>query len=262
MDLELATPTLLGFLLGTLRGVAWLLVVPPFSGRTIPTPVKIVLAVTLALPVTPKLAVAAPDMTLPDVVASAVLQILAGVSLGFVTYLLFAAVQAAGDLIDLFGGFQLAQGFDPMSNSQNSVFGKLHHLLAVTLLFVLDGHLLVIRGFLKSYETVPLDASIPMGRFAEILVTGLGSFFLAALQIAGPLVGVLFLVDVGLGLLTRIAPALNPFSLGFPAKILATLLLVGVTIPLLPDALESVVDLGLRAVASAARPAVTTAAEE
>ncbi len=253
MSIELATPTLLGFLLGTLRGVAWLYVVPPFAGRTIPPQIKMVIAVALAMPVAPQLADAAPAMTLYDVMASAVLQVFAGVALGFVTYLLFTAVQAAGDLIDLFGGFQLAQAFDPLSNTHNSVFGKIHHLLAITLLFALDGHLMVIRGFLRSYDTVPLDASIPLGRFAEILVTGIGSFFLSALQIAAPLVGVLFLVDVALGLLTRIAPALNPFSLGFPAKILATLLLVGIAVPLLPQAVDSVVDLSLRAVAAAAR---------
>ncbi len=256
MTLELATPTLLGFLLGTLRGIAWLFVVPPFSGRTLPPTLKVVVAVALAMPMAPQLSVDAPVMTVPDVLASAALQILAGVSLGFVTYLIFAAVQAAGDLIDLFGGFQLAQGFDPMTNSQNSVFGKFHNMLAIALLFALDGHLLVVAGFLKSYETVPLDASIPMDRFADLVVSGLTGFFLSALQIAAPLVGVLFLVDIGLGLLTRVAPALNPFQLGFPAKILATLLLVGITVPLLPRAVEGVVDLSLRAVASATREPV------
>ncbi len=255
MSLEFASPTLLGFLLGMLRAVAWLMVAPPFSTRVVPVPVKIVVAVALALPVTPKLAASAPEPELTAVLASAFLQVLAGVSLGFLTYLLFAAVQSAGDLIDLFGGFQLAQAFDPMSNTQNSVLGKFHYWLAIGLLFALDGHLLVMRGFLKSYDTIPLDAAIPMDRYAEIITAGFTQFFIAALQIAGPLVGVLFLVDIALGLLTRIAPALNPFSIGFPAKILATLALVGITIPLLPPAVESVVDIGLRAVAAASRAA-------
>jgi flagellar biosynthetic protein FliR len=186
-------------------------------------------------------------------VTSAALQVLAGASLGFLTYLMFIAVQSAGDLIDLFGGFSLAQGFDPLSNTQNSVFGKFHQMLAVVLLFALDGHLLVIRGFLQSYEAIPLDATVPLDDMARLVTTGIGTFFVSALQIAAPLVGVLFLVDIGLGLLTKIAPALNPFQLGFPAKILATLLLVGITLPLLPQAVQSVVDLGLQATRAAGR---------
>ncbi len=252
MTVELATPTVLGFLLGTVRAVAWLFVVPPFAGKGIPPVVRLIIACALALPVTPQLAATAPEMTLTAVVSSVVMQVVAGVSLGFLTFLLFSAIQAAGDLIDLFGGFQLAQGYDPMSNSQNSVFGKIHHMLAVALLFAIDGHLLVVRGFLRTFETLPLDGSLPMDRFVRILTDGLGSFFLAALQIAAPLIGVLFLVDIALGLLTRIAPALNPFQIGFPAKILATLMLVGVMIPLLPQAVQSVIDLAVRATSAAA----------
>jgi flagellar biosynthetic protein FliR len=180
-------------------------------------------------------------------VGGAAVQVVTGAALGFLTYLLFAAVQAAGDLIDLFGGFALAFAFDPLSNSQNSVFGRMHQMLAVVLLFALDGHLLIIRGFLQSYDTIPLDGAVPVDDLAALLTTGVSSFFLAALQIAAPLLGVLFLVDLSLGLLSKIAPALNPFAIGFPAKILATLLLVGVTLPLLPGAVKSVVDLALEA---------------
>ena len=58
--------------------------------------------------------------------------------------------------------------------------------------------------------------------------------FLAAVQIAGPLLVVLFLADAGLGLLTRVAPALNAFALGFPLKILLTLTLAAVVFVALP----------------------------
>ena len=60
------------------------------------------------------------------------------------------------------------------------------------------------------------------------MITAVTQMFLAAVQIAGPLLVVLFLADVGLGLLTRVAPALNAFALGFPLKILLTLSLGGV----------------------------------
>jgi flagellar biosynthetic protein FliR len=247
MTVDVATPLLVGFLLATVRGAAWLVVSPPFNSRVIPGPVKAALAVALAVPVAPKLAASAPEPTLTTLLGGVVVQVLAGVALGFVTYLLFAAVQAAGDLMDLFGGFSLAYGFDPLSMQQNSVFGRLHSLLALMLLFALDGHLLVIHGFLTSYDALPLDATMSLGDLARLVTTGIGQFFVAALQIAAPLIGVLFLVDVALGLLTRVSPALNAFALGFPAKIFATLLLVAAALPVLPQAVEWVVSLALRA---------------
>jgi flagellar biosynthetic protein FliR len=160
------------------------------------------------------------------------------VALGFLTALVFSAIQAAGDLIDLFGGFSLAFAFDPLMQTGNSVFGKIYGLLATTLLFASGGHLLIIRGFLATYDVLPLDASLSMGRLGDLLTEGVVQMFLSALQIAGPLIAVLFLADVGLGLLTRVAPALNAFSLGFPVKIMLTLVLVGMAFPLLPVAVD------------------------
>jgi flagellar biosynthetic protein FliR len=252
VSVDVATPMLVSLLLGSIRAIAWLVVVPPFASKSVPRQVKVILALALTLPVLPKLAESAPEPTMVGLVGGAALQVAAGASLGFLTYLLFAAIQAAGDLIDLFGGFSLAAAFDPLSGTQNSVFGRMHQMLAVVLLFAIDGHLLVIHGFLKSYDTIPLDAAVPLDDMARLVTTGIGSFFLAALQIAAPLIGVLLLVDLALGLLSKIAPALNPFQIGFPAKILATLLLVGVTIPLLPGAVRSIVDLALQATSAAA----------
>ena len=103
------------------------------------------------------------------------------------------------------------------------------------------GHLLLLRGFLHSYAVIPLDGMPPVGGFTDLVVRLLGGFFLAALQIAAPLVAASFLADIALGLLTRTAPSLNVFSLGFPIKIGLTLLMVGLTLPLLPGAVDGLV---------------------
>ena len=85
----------------------------------------------------------------------------------------------------------------------------------------------MLQGFFRSYQAIPLDAGINLATLSDVLAGGLGQMMLAALQIAAPLLAVLFLADVALGLLTRIAPSLNAFSLGFPFKIMLTLILVG-----------------------------------
>ena len=247
MTLEAGLPWLLALLLGSVRSAAWLSVSPPFSTRAIPGTVKVIIALALALPVTPKLAADLPEASVPALIGAVVLQALAGAALGFLTYLLFACVQAAGDLIDLFGGFSIAAGYDPLSMSQTSIFGRFHQLLAVVLLFTTNAHLLVIRGFLTSYDSLPATGGVALPRLEQLLLTGMGQFFLSALEIAAPLVAVLFLADVALGLLTRVSPQLNAFSLGFPVKILTTLTLIGFTFPLLPGIVENIADAGTRA---------------
>ena len=242
MGIELALPTMLGLLLGSVRSAAWLLVSPPFATRTIPGTVKAVLAVALALPVASRIGPQIPELSTGALISAVVLQVMTGAALGFITYLLFAAIQAAGDLIDLFGGFTLAQAYDPMSMSQSSIFGRFHQLLGLVLLFVTDAHLVIVAGFLRSYDAIPVTEGVAMDATADAMLNGISQFFLAALEIAGPMVVVLFLADVALGLLTRVSPQLNAFALGFPIKIFLTLALIGFTFPLLPGAIEGLSD--------------------
>jgi flagellar biosynthetic protein FliR len=238
VEVQVPTSIFVAFLLATARSAAWLAISPPFSSRVVPPRVKALLAAAFALLVTPRIAGTAPPLELGPLLGALVQQVAVGMALGFLTALVFAAIQAAGDLLDLFGGFSLAFAFDPLMQTGNSVLGRFYGLLATTLLFVSGGHLLIMRGFLSTYDVLPLNASLSMSRLGDLLTDGLVQMFISALQIAGPLIAVLFLADVGLGLLTRVAPALNAFSLGFPIKIMLTLVLVGMSFPLLPIAVD------------------------
>lgn len=245
MTVELAAPAIVGFVLAVIRAAAWVALVPPFGTRMIPVPVKIGLAAALALPVAPRVAERAPSLETAPLAGAVLLQVAVGLTLGFLTYLLFAAVQAAGELVDLFGGFTIAQAFDPMTNAQASVFGRFYHLLAVVLLFAIDGHLLLVRGFLSSFDAV--DATLPpLSALPETLLRDVALFLTAAVEIAAPLLGALFLAEVALGLLARAAPQMNVFVLGFPVKILVTLVLGGIALPLLPGAVRGLVEHAVR----------------
>ncbi|MDT4993247.1 MAG: flagellar biosynthesis protein FliR [Actinoplanes sp.] len=248
MTFEVPTAQLIAIMLGSVRAGAWLIICPPFNSRLIPIQIKALLSVALALPVAPYLTSTLPSLQTSAIIASAVLQFFVGAALGFITYLFFAALQAAGDLLDVFGGFTLAMAYDPLSMAQSSIFGRFYNLVAVTLLFGSNAHLIVLRGFLQSYKTLPLDAGISMSTVSELLTQGIGEMFLAGLQIAGPLIAVLFLTDVAFGLLNRVAPALNAFQLGFPAKILLVLTLAGTAVTILPQALNSLVEKAVTAV--------------
>ena len=251
MNVELPAELLLAFLLTVVRISAWIAVAPPFNSRAVPPMVKVALAVALALPVAPRMVDRAPEPQLGPVVSAILLQVLAGLVLGFIAMLLFAAIQAAGELIDLFSGFTVASLYDPLSNSTSSMFGRLHQLIAITLLFATGAHLLLVRGLMASFDVVPLKADA--GALPRLMVSQLGRFFVAALEIAAPLVVVLFLAELAIGLVGRAAPSLNVLSTSFPLKILLSLSLAGLTLTILPGALERLVQNILRASAAASR---------
>ncbi|MFC7479746.1 flagellar biosynthetic protein FliR [Luedemannella flava] len=171
MSWQLNSASLVALLLATARTSAWLVVCPPFNSRLIPAQVKALLSLAIGLLVTPGLVDSAPPVTAGALIESAIQQVAVGLALGFLTMLCFAAVKAAGDLLDLFGGFALAQAFDPLSTTQSSVFGRFFNLVAVTLLFVSDGHQMVLRGFTRSFETLPLDGPSRWSRSAGCSAT-------------------------------------------------------------------------------------------
>ena len=238
MSLDLPATLVLALLLTSTRAAAFLVLAPPFSSRAVPGTVKALLAVAISLPVLPTVRGAVPALDTAAVVSAVLIQVLTGAALGFLCYLVFVAVQAAGDLIDVFGGFSLAFAFDPLAQSGNAIFGRLYQWTALTLLLASGGYTIVLQGFLRSYRAVGLDAGLNLGTLSAVLTGGVGQLVLAALQIAAPLLAVLFLADVALGLLTRVAPALNAFALGPPFKILLTLLTGSVVFVVLPHLVD------------------------
>jgi flagellar biosynthetic protein FliR len=248
MTTQVPMDTLLALLLCVVRASAWLTFCPPFNSRTIPAQVKALLAVAISLPVTPKVVAQVPEVDTGMILIAVVEQVVIGVALGFITALFFAAVQVAGDMLDTFGGFSLAAAFDPFGLAQSSVFGRFYNIVAMTLLFATDLHQIILRGFLETYEILPLNGALSFADLNRAIIEGLGQMFIAGLQIAGPLIAVLFLTDIAFGLLNRVAPALNAFSLGFPAKIFLTFALSGTAIAVLPQALDNLIDKAVAAV--------------
>jgi flagellar biosynthetic protein FliR len=250
MDLSVPAVTLAALLLGTARATGFVLLAPPFNSRTIPGPAKAAFALALSVLLSTQIAPTLPDPTAGFLVVSAVTEVVIGAGLGFVVQVLFNAVQMAGDLIDVTGGFSLQPAYDPLSMTQHSSVGRLHYLLATTLLFTSGGHLMIVKGFATSYVGLPVGGEVPTDQLAAVLLTAFSMMFLAALQIAGPMVAVLLLADVALALLSRAAPALNIFAIGFPVKIMLTLALLGLTFPLLPPALDALLEQATRAMLS------------
>lgn len=250
MVVSLAADVWIGYLMATVRIIAWLVVVPPFSARSFPTPVKVLLALGLAMASTPALEGSTISTSVVALVGNLLTQVAIGASMGLVTLVLLAAISAAGGLIDVFGGFSLAQGFDPLGMQGNTVFGTFHQLLATTLLFVSGLHLVIIGGLLASFRALPIGTSPDFGGATDVLVGAFQMSFVVAVQIALPVVAVLFMADLGLALLTKVAPQLNAINVMFPAKIGLTLLVLGFSFTVLPLGLDRLVEHVLDAMAA------------
>lgn len=239
MDLTLDLAWLEPVMLAGVRMVAFIVIAPPFSYNAFPGRIKAMLALGLAVAVSPAVTTGYRPMDTGSFFGALVLEVVVGAVLGFLVYVVFAAVQSAGSLIDLFSGFQMAQAFDPQSMINGAQFTRLFQMSALALMFSSDAYQLILTGLTRSFDSIPLGGGLAMAEPAATLVQAVTGMFLSAVQIAGPLLVVLFLADVGLGLLNRVAPALNAFALGFPLKILLTLSLGSVVFLALPRVISS-----------------------
>lgn len=241
MDIPINQPWLEAVMLAGVRIIAFLVIAPPFAHNAIPLRIKAMLAIGVAVAVSPAVTKGYLSPDTAGFILGLLAEIVTGAALGFLVYLVFAAVQSAGSLVDLFAGFQLASAFDPQGMINGAQFTRLFQMTAMVLLFASDGYQLVLGGLTRTFTALPLGGALDLTRPVQAMITAATGMFLAALQIAGPLVVVLFLADVGLGLLTRVAPALNAFSLGFPLKIFLTLMLGGVVFAVLPRVVSALV---------------------
>lgn len=210
------TPLLWPFI----RVLALFQVLPVLGQRTVPLRVRVGLSFLVVLGAQPSLP-PMPAVALDS--AAAVLlvvqQLLIGLSLGFAVRLVFAAVELAGEIAGLQMGMNFAGFFDPISATQATAVSRFFGTLVAFLFIVINGHLLVIEAVVHSLSVFPV-APEPFA-FVKAMAphTWGGEIFRLGLWIATPLIAILLLVNLVLGVISRVAPQTNIFSLGFPITI-------------------------------------------
>lgn len=205
---------------------------PLFSSRTIPGRVRAVIAVGLAFGLT---AIVAPGARVPmDTFMLAGLvfkELLVGLAYAFILGALFAAVSAAGALVDTLIGFSFGALVDPVTGNQSSVLTNLYALIGVMVFIAIGGDEWIIRGLAKSYELVPLLDPPALGSLVGGAQQAFASVLPGALMMCAPILLALVITDVAFGVVSRVVPQLNVFAVGFPAKVAVGLVLIGVTLP-------------------------------
>ena len=237
---------LTAFILVLARTTAWVVTTPFMGGKALPSIAKMAVAISLSVFVTPMVH---PDNIPSDVVNFAGIalgQVLIGLGLGWVTGLFLHAFEMAGTMVDAQTGFSIGAIFDPISGAQASIYARFNSMLFVVLLFVTNAHLTLLAGFIRSFAALPADR-FPMFGMAGPAVMGraISQLLVAAVQIAAPVLGALFLTEVALAMAARFAPQANVFAVGLPLKVMVSLLAMGSALILLPHHLPGLVDNGL-----------------
>jgi flagellar biosynthetic protein FliR len=221
------------------RILAWLAVDPLLGNRAAPNTIRLGLALVLAVAVVPSLP---PPPAVAIVSGDGVLlllqQIAVGLSLGFALRIVFAALDMAGQFIGLQMGLSMASLYDPINGAQTPVLGQLLTVTSTLALFAMDGHHQVIAALWNSFRDVPVAATPGSGKGFLTLVHWGGAIFATGLHIALPITAALLAANLALGMMTRAAPQLNIFSVGFPITLGAGFLTLYFAIIYLPAYLE------------------------
>jgi len=208
------------FILIFVRIAAFFVTLPLFSYRTIPMPFKIGFSFFLALVMFN--AIDSTNIAFDDMYLLLLMkEIIVGLLIGLIAYIILSAVQVAGGFIDFQMGFAIANVVDPQTGAQSPLIGQYFYIIALLFLLSVDGHHLLIDGMYFSYEYIPLDSWIHFQNdsISDFIIETFNYMFVIAFQMSIPIVGCLFLVDVALGIIARTVPQLNVFVVGLPIKI-------------------------------------------
>lgn len=229
------------FILIFFRTAAILWFLPIFSSRAVAVYFKAGFSLALAFLLFQTVEVAGPlGADAYSLILLVLREILIGISIGFMVRVLFTVITAAGDLIAFQSGFSFAQFMDPITNTQVSPLVHVINLMAMLIFFVIDAHHTLIRGIAASFRDLPIGTGVFASSLVEFMTGVTAKVFTLGLKIGAPVVVTLFLVELALGLLSRMIPQVNIFVEGVPLKILIALTIFSLTLSVIAPAIATV----------------------
>lgn len=229
-----------------LRVSAMLLIAPVFSASGVSVRFRVLLAVLIA-------ALAAPIIPTPPTtdlfsasgLLMAIREVGIGFAIGFVLQLVFGAVVYAGQAVSMTMGLGFAMAVDPQNGVQVPVLSQMYVILATLLFLSLDGHLILIATVIDSYQILPPNLSgIPVSSLSEVAALG-SKVFASGISLALPAMAAMLMVNVTFGVITRTAPQLNIFAVGFPMTLMGGFFVLFINMPNLIAALSQFLDQAL-----------------
>lgn len=219
-----------------LRILALMSAAPLFSARSVPLRTRIGFALVMAVCIQPALP-EPPVLSLndPRALGAVVQQLAIGLSIGLAARIVFAAIEMAGEIVGLQMGLNFAGFFDPSTGAQSSTVGRFYGNATMLLFIVLNGHLLLLQAVAASFATFPVGDGT-WSALRQMRLHELGAvIFSHGLWIALPLIALLLFVNVVLGIISRIAPQMNVFAIGFPLTLSVGLIGIAASLPMLAE---------------------------
>lgn len=226
-----------------LRVLAVFTAAPIFSSKAFPLRVRIALAFFIAFAAQPSLQ-GQPLISIagPDALGAVIQQVGIGLAIGFTVRLVFAAFELAGEVVGFQMGLGFASFFNPALNTQSSAVGRFFGQLAAFMFVVMNGHLMVMMAVIKSFDAFPLDQNF-LEALKKMKLYDLGTdLFASGLWMALPMIGMLMFVNLALGIISRVAPQMNIYAIGFPITLTVGLIGIAATVPLLDQPMQALME--------------------
>ena len=221
------------WLLVFLRISAFMLVMPFFSIANFPVTMRVAtgaLAALLLAPLLPPFALDRLDfITLLGVM---IREVVVGLLLGFVSRMVFYAVDIAGSVIASEMGLNMASTLDPLSGGSSQIPGTIMFYLAALVMLTLNLHHWMLLGFEQTYTVLPIGAAHLNATLFESIVRQTSGVFKVALEISAPVIAVSFVITMVFGILSRAVPQMNVFAESFSFRIVGGLIVFGFTLDL------------------------------
>ncbi len=200
------------------RILGFVAVAPLLSHPAVPNRIKLAVGFVLTLAVMPTVQVPTLEIFSLQALFTLLAQFLIGISMGFVMRLLFAAVELAGFMIGMSMGLGFASFYDPQSEGQSVAIGQFLVMFCLLIFLSIDGHLLMIATLARSFDVMPISAAGWQLNSQGLALLG-SQLFRQGLMLSLPVVASLLITNMALGVLTKAAPQLNIFGIGFPITI-------------------------------------------
>jgi flagellar biosynthetic protein FliR len=229
------------FLWPLTRILGFIAVAPPFGNNGVPVQVKIALGVFLAMIVAPTIdPIRDVDMLSITGIMVVLQQFVIGLAMGFMVRVVFAGIEMAGEVAGLTMGLGFATFFDPQTRGRSSAISQFLVILTTLILLAMNVHLVLFETVITSFKTIPISTSLTVGfSFQKLAIWG-EEIFKIGLLISLPIVAALLITNIALGILTRAAPQLNIFGIGFPITIGVGFLMLSLILPYLLTPIENI----------------------
>jgi flagellar biosynthetic protein FliR len=234
---------LAAFVFPLARILALLATAPVFNNAALPRRIRLILGLAITFALAPALPTMPPIPagSWPGLVVLAQ-QVLIGMLMGFTLRLAFSAVDLAGEMIGLQMGLSFAVFYDPQSSGQTPVLSEFLGLMTILLFLAMNGHLLTLSVLAESFNLLPVSTTPIAAKSFGALLTWAGMLFSTGVLLSLPLVAALLIANIAMGVLSRVAPQLNLFAVGFPVTMVAGFAVLMISLPYFGTALERLFD--------------------